>query len=272
MVAEKFACLKNKVVLITGASSGFGEDAARLFARQGCRVVLAARRMERLESLAREIRAEGGIAMPVRLDVTQQIQIDEMVAAVLKEYGRIDILFNNAGFGRLDWLENLDPLQDIDTQINVNLRGLIQVTRTVLPCMQAQRSGTIINMSSAAGRMATPLYTVYAATKFGVRGFTEALRREVKPFGIQVCVIYPGVAATEFSQHSGNSVYKRSVKTPAWLRMTSGYVAQKVVGLAEHPRRSLVIPWWWQPVFWLDAHLPWFVDLALGGVVRKYHI
>jgi NADP-dependent 3-hydroxy acid dehydrogenase YdfG len=263
--------LKDKVVLITGASSGFGEDAARLFARQGCRVVLASRRMERLEILAQEIRTQGGIAMPVQLYITRQVQIDAMVVAVLKEFGRIDILFNNAGFGRLDWLENLDPLQDIDAQIDVNLRGLIQVTRAVLPSMQAQRSGTIINMSSVAGRLAAPLYSIYAATKFGVRGFTEALRREVKPFGIQVCAIYPGGAVTEFSQHSGNSNFKRSVKTPAWLRMTSEYVAQKVVGLAKHPRRSLVVPWWMQPVIWLNAHLPWLVDLALGGMVRKYH-
>ncbi len=263
--------LKEKVVLITGASSGFGEDAARLFARQGCFVVLAARRMERLERIAEEIKAEGGISMPVKLDVLQQIQIDEMVAKVVKIYGRIDILFNNAGFGRLDWLENLEPVQDIDGQIDVNLRGLIQVTRAVLPIMEEQRSGTIINMSSIAGRIAAPLYSIYAATKFGVRGFTESLRREVKPYGIQVCAIYPGGAATEFSQHSGNSKFKRSVKTPAWLRMSSPYVALKVVGLAKHPRRALVIPWWMQPVIWLDAHLPWLVDLALGGMVRKYH-
>jgi NADP-dependent 3-hydroxy acid dehydrogenase YdfG len=263
--------LKDKVVLITGASSGFGEAAARLFAREGCRVVLAARRIERLNLLAEEIRAEGGIALPVRLDVIDQTQIDALVAVILKEYGRIDILFNNAGFGRLDWLENLDPLKDIDTQINVNLRGLIQVTRAVLPHMEEQRSGTIINMSSVAGRLAAPLYTVYAATKFGVRGFTEALRREVKPFGIQVCAIYPGGAATEFSQHSGNSNFKRRVKTPEWLRMTSVFVAKKVVALAKHPRRSLVVPWWMRPVIWLNAHLPWLVDLAMGGMVRKYH-
>jgi len=263
--------LKDKVVLITGASSGFGEDAARLFAQEGCRVVLAARRMEKLETLAEEIRAQGGIAMPIRLDVIQQAQIDEMVATVLKEYGRIDILYNNAGFGRLDWLENLDPIQDINTQIDVNLRGLIQVTRAVLPHMERQRSGTIINMSSVAGRTAAPLYTVYAATKFGVRGFSEALRREVKPFGINVCTIYPGGASTEFSQHSGNSNFKRSVKTPSWLRMTSEYVANKVVGLAKHPRRTLVVPWWMQPVIWLDAHMPWLVDLAVSGMVRKYH-
>jgi len=263
--------LKDKVVVITGASSGFGEDSARLFAQKGCRVVLTARRQERLVQLAKEIQSQGGRAMAVRLDVSQVSQIDAMVGVVLKEYGRVDILFNNAGFGRLDWLESLDPIKDIDTQIDVNLRGLIQTTRAVLPCMMDQRSGSIINMSSVAGKMAPPLFTIYAATKYGVRGFTEALRREVKPYGIQVSGIYPGGAATEFGQHSGNSEIKQRVKTPAWLRMTSVYVARKVVALAEHPRRALVVPWWIESAIWLDAHLPWLVDLAVSGMVKKYH-
>lgn len=234
-------------------------------------MVLAARRMDNLENLAGEIRSEGGIAFPVRLDVTKQSQLDEMIDKVLKEFGCIDILFNNAGFGRLDWLENLDPSKDIDSQIDVNLRGVIQVTRAVLPCMQEQRSGTIINMSSVAGRLAAPLYSVYAATKFGVRGFTEALRREVKPFNIDVCGIYPGGSATEFSQHSGNSNFKRSVKTPSWMRVPSLYVAQKVVDLARHPRRFVVVPGWMQLVIWLNNHMPWLVDLAMNRTVRKYH-
>jgi short-subunit dehydrogenase len=266
------ALLKDKVVIITGASSGFGEDSARLFALEGCRVVLTARRMDRLNKIVAEIQSQGGFAFPVQMDVCQQAQIDKMVNLVLLEYGRVDILFNNAGFGRLDWLENLSPSQDIDSQIDINLGGLIQITRAVLPKMILQGSGTIINMSSVAGKIAPPLYSVYAATKYGVRGFTEALRREVKPFGIQVSGIYPGGAATEFGEHSGNSNFKRSVRTPSWVQMTSYYVAKKVIALAKHPRRSLVIPWWMQPVIWADGHLPWLVDLAVSGMVKKYHV
>jgi NADP-dependent 3-hydroxy acid dehydrogenase YdfG len=263
--------LKGKVVIITGASSGFGEDAARLFAQEGSSVVLAARRLERLKSLAKEIQDKGGTALPVQLDIRQQSQIDNLIDVVKKEYGRVDILFNNAGYGRLDWLENLAPVQDIDAQIDINLRGLIQMTRAVLPQMIQQRAGMIINMSSVAGRMAPPLYSVYAATKYGVRGFTEALRREVRPFGIQVSGIYPGGAVTEFGQHSWNSEFRRRVKTPAWLQMTSIYVAKKVIHLARHPRCSLVIPWWMGPVIWLDAQLPGLVDMAVSGLVKKYH-
>lgn len=263
--------LKDKVVVITGASSGFGEDSARLFASKGCKVVLAARRLDRLTQLAHEIRSQGGTALVVELDISQQPQIDKLVETVLITNGRIDILFNNAGFGRLDWLETLDPVQDINAQIDVNLRGLIQLTRAFLPGMIEQKSGSIINMSSIAGMIAPPLYSIYSATKFGVRGFTDALRREVKPFGIQVSGIYPGGAVTEFGQHSGDSTFKRNVKPPSWLRMTSLYVAKKVVALAEHPRRALVIPWWMAPVIWLDAHFPGIVDFGVVRMVKKYH-
>ena len=265
--------LQNKIVLITGASSGFGADAARLFAKEGCITVLAARRMDRLTALAEQIRAGGGQAFAVALDVTEQSQIDDAVQTVLDHFGRIDVLFNNAGFGRLDWLETLDPAADIETQIDVNLSGVIQVTRAVLPSMLARRAGTIINMSSVAGLIAAPMYSIYAATKYGVRGFTDALRREVAPFGIRVSGIYPGPAVTEFSQHSGSdSAVKKNLKTPGWIYMTSAYVARRTVGLAKHPRRTLVIPWWFRPVIGFDTLFPGLVDWFLKvAFVKRVH-
>ena len=214
--------LTNQVILITGASSGIGADAARLFAKEGCIVVLAARRVDRLTALAEEVRSSGGQALVVPLDVVEQTQIDDAVQTVLDTFGHIDILFNNAGFGYLDWLERLDPAANIDAQIDVNLRGVIRVTRAVLPSMLARRSGTIINMSSVAGLIAAPMYSIYGATKYAVRGFTDSLRRELTPFGIHVSGIYPGPAFTEFSLHSGSdSGIRKKIKTPDWLYMTS---------------------------------------------------
>jgi NADP-dependent 3-hydroxy acid dehydrogenase YdfG len=264
--------LNDKVVLITGASSGFGADAARLFARAGCLVVLTARRLERLNALAEEIRAAGGRAAVFPLDVTDRAQIERVVQSVLEQFGRIDILFNNAGLGRLDWFEALDPEQDIAPQIDVNLRGVIWMTRAVLPSMIQRRRGHIINMSSVAGRIAAPLYSVYAATKFGVRAFTDALRREVAPFGIHVSGIYPGGAATEFGLHAGDSVARRSLRLPAWVHMPSAYVARKVVALARRPRRAVIIPWWMIPLLWLEALFPALVDWAVCVFfVRRFH-
>jgi uncharacterized protein len=264
--------LKNKVVLITGASHGIGADAARLFAKDGCIVVLAARNMDRLTSLAEEIRGHGGQALVVSLDVRDQSQIEAAVKQVLDKQGRIDVLFNNAGLGRLDWIETLDPAIDIDEQIDVNLRGLIQVTRAVLPSMLSRREGTIINMSSVAGLIAPPTYSIYSATKFGVRAFTDALRREVAHLGIHVAGIYPGPAMTQFSEHSGDTAIKRHLKTPDWLYMTSEYVARRTVGLALHPRRTLVIPWYYNIAIGIDTLFPGLVDWLLKIMfVKRFH-
>ncbi len=264
--------LKGKIILITGASSGFGADAARLFAKEGCVVILAARRVDRLTSLAEEIRLGGGQAFALALDVAEQSQVEEAIQTVLDNFGQIDILFNNAGFGRLDWLEKLDPGRDIEAQIAVNLTGLIQVTRAVLPHMYRRRSGHIINMSSVAGHIAAPLYTIYAATKYGVRGFTDALRREAAPFGVKVSGIYPGPAATEFSQHTGNHAIKRSLKLPRSLSMTSASVARRTVRLARHPRRTVILPWYYRLAFFIDRLSPGLVDWFLKVTfVKRFH-
>jgi len=264
--------LKDKVVFITGASSGFGADAARLFAKEGCIVVLAARRMERLTALAEEIRTAGGQALALPLDVAELPQIEQAVQTVLDQFGRIDILFNNAGFGRLDWLENLDPTQDIAAQVAINLTGQIQITRLVLPGMLKRRSGTILNMSSVAGWIAPPLYSIYATTKHGVRGFTDALRREVAPFGVRVCGIYPGGANTEFGTHTGSSTSKSIFKAAAFLNMSSEYVARRTVGLARHPRRTLFLSWYFAPVVWFERTFPGLVDWILKvAFVKRFH-
>jgi short-subunit dehydrogenase len=252
--------LQNKVVLITGASSGFGADTARLFAKKGSIVVLTAR-------------FTGGQAFAVPLDVSEQSQIDVAVQTVFESFGRIDILLNNAGMGRLNWLETLDPVADIDMQIDVNLRGVLQVTRAVLPSMLTRRAGHIINMSSIAGLIAAPMYSVYAATKYGMRGFTDALRREVAPFGVHVSGIYPGPATTGFGQQSGDNPLKRNIKVPRWLYMPSEYVARQTVGLALRPRRTLILPWWFRPIIGFDTLFPGLVDWILKeAFVKRLHI
>ena len=189
-----------KVALITGASSGIGEAAARLFASKGYRVAMAARRLERLEELEKEIEDAGGEALPIQADVSELADIEAMVTAVIEAWGQVDLLINNAGFGRFGWLEELDPHREIQGQIQVNLTGAILTARAVLPHMIRQRSGHIINMASMSGLVGTPTYTVYSATKFGLRGFSQSLRREVRVWGIRVSVVFPGgVASEEFA-------------------------------------------------------------------------
>lgn len=263
--------LTGKVVIITGASSGFGASAAERFAQEGCKVVLAARRLDKLDEMAKAIRATGGDAMPLSMDVSQPTQIDAMVKAVIDTYGHIDVLFNNAGFGRLDWFEALDPIKDIQGQITVDLLGVIWTARAVLPQMYKQRSGHIINMCSIGGWAAPPLYTVYSAAKFGVRGFSEALRRETTPFGVHVSTVYPGSAATEFQKHIGQNKAKQRFVTPNWLRVTPDDVARGVVGLAKRPRRSLLLPKLMALSVFFNSHFPGLSDAAQARTFAPYH-
>ncbi len=231
--------LQDKVVLITGASSGFGEDAALLFAKEGCKVVLAARRIDRLQNLAAKIQSQGGEAIAIPVDLMNPPDVDNMVESAIDLYEHIDILFNNAGIGRVDWFENHSLERDIETLLQVNLISLMQVTRVVLPYMLKRREGHIINMVSVAGLIASPLIASYAASKHGVRAFTDALRREVTPLGIKVSGIYPGPAATEFGQHIGKSKTYSSVRKSFSSRMSSEYVAQRVLDVAKTLLRLL---------------------------------
>jgi len=253
--------IKNKVAIVTGASSGIGEATARAFGREGAKVVLAARRVDKLQILAQEIDSmnTGAETWVIQADLSKLEDIQAMIAQTLERFGRIDILVNNAGFGRLDWLENLDPIKDIQAQIELNVLGVIQTTRQVLPVMMEQRAGSIINMCSMAGLVATPTYTVYAASKHAVHGFSEALRREVKPWGIDVSLIYPGGVETEFTQHAGIK-RKTNAKTPKSMLLTAEQVANAVIKLVKRPRRMLIIPWLWSVTVFMNRFLPGLVD------------
>lgn len=252
---------KGKVVIVTGASSGIGEATAREFSNEGSTVVLAARRVDRLEALAKEIAAmeTGAEALVVQADLSKLEDIQSLITKTLERFGRIDVLVNNAGFGRLDWLENLDPVKDIQSQFDVNVLGVIQTTRQALPVMIKQRSGHIINMCSMAGLVATPTYTIYAACKHAVHGFSEALRREVKPWGIDVSMIYPGGVTTEFGSHAGIK-RKTAATTPRFLLLTAEQVGREVVNLVRNPRAMRIIPWLWTFTVWMNRNFNGFVD------------
>ncbi|WKZ37800.1 MAG: SDR family NAD(P)-dependent oxidoreductase [Anaerolineales bacterium] len=252
--------LENRVVIITGASSGFGEDAALLFAKEGCKVVLAARRIDRLQYLAAKIQDAGGEAIAIPVDIVNPADVDIMLKSALDLYGQIDILFNNAGIGRVAWFEEHSAERDIEMLIRVNLISLMQVTRSVLPHMLKRRGGHIINMISVAGLISPPLIASYSASKYGVRAFTDALRREVAPFGIKVSGMYPGPASTEFGWHIGKNKAYGSFRKKINIRMTSEYVARRVVDVAKRPRRSLVIPWWFRIITTFDMLFPVAVD------------
>jgi NADP-dependent 3-hydroxy acid dehydrogenase YdfG len=188
--------IEGKVVVITGASSGLGEATARLLATQGASVVLGARRVDRLQSLADELNGNGGKALAVATDVTDRDQVKGLVDAAVRAYGRIDVMINNAGLMPQAPLERL-RVDEWDRMIDVNIKGVLHGIAAALPHMQRQTSGHIINVSSVAGHKVGPGFAVYAATKHAVRALSEGLRQEVKPYNIRTTVISPGAVATE---------------------------------------------------------------------------
>jgi short-subunit dehydrogenase len=247
------------VIVITGASSGIGAATGLLFGRSGYRVVLAARRLERLEALASEIRAGGGEALPVATDLTQLHQIQNLVDSAIDRYGQIDVLFNNAGLGRSKSLKDQEPEKEIELQLRVNVSAVIQTTRAALPHMIKRRHGHIINMSSIAGLMGTPNLSVYSASKYAVGGFSEALRREISRYGIPVSTIHAGAVKTEFAQHAGIT-RKSGIRTPRFSTLTAEDVARTVLSVVERPRRAVIIPGPMRFVVWLNLLCPGLVD------------
>lgn len=188
--------IKGKVIAITGASSGLGEATARLLAAEGATVVLGARRMDRLQALAEEVKTRGGNALALATDVTVFNQVKNLVDTAVQAYGRIDVLLNNAGLMPHSPLERL-KIEDWNRTIDVNIKGVLYGIAAALPHMKAQKSGHIINVSSVAGHKVSPAGAVYAATKHAVRALSEGLRQEVKPYNIRTTVISPGAVATE---------------------------------------------------------------------------
>lgn len=194
---------KQKVALITGASSGIGEATALALAAQGMRVALAARRADRLEGLVQRITQAGGEAMALVADVTDEEQVQAMVANTHERWGRLDILVNNAGLMLLGPIAGANT-DDWRRMVQTNVLGLLYATHAVLPIMKAQASGHVVNISSLAGRVARAGSSVYNVTKWGVVAFSEALRQECVPDHIRVTVIEPGVVETDLATHIAN--------------------------------------------------------------------
>ncbi len=192
--------IKGKVIVITGASSGMGEAAARYLAKQGGRVVLAARRAERIDVIANDINGQGGEALAQATDVTRLEDVKKLVDTAVAKWGRIDVLINNAGVMPLSSLDQA-KVNEWDMMIDVNLRGVLHGIAAALPIMKAQQSGHIINTASVAGHLVFPTSAVYSATKFAVRALTEGLRKEASTYNVRATIISPGAVSTELLDH-----------------------------------------------------------------------
>ncbi|MFD4877088.1 SDR family oxidoreductase [Streptomyces sp. NPDC058420] len=228
--------LHDKTIAITGASGGIGEATARLLARRGAAVVLAARRGERVDAIARDIREEGGRATTCVVDVTKAEDLQRLVSATVDEYGRIDVLVNNAG------VAPISPLADLDTEgwsamIDVNLRGMLNCVAAALPVFHEQGSGHLVSIVSVAGLSTSPSMAVYAATKNAVRTVHEGLRKESTDGVVRTTAISPGFVRTELAD-SMTDPHIRDVtrKNMDAMGISPDAVARAVAFAVEQPQ------------------------------------
>jgi NADP-dependent 3-hydroxy acid dehydrogenase YdfG len=201
--------IADKVVVITGASSGIGEEAARVLAEQGAKVVLGARRQDRLEALAQGIRKQGGTALVQATDVTQRSDVDRLVRRAVDELGPVDVMINNAGIMPVAPMAMV-RVDEWDRMIDVNVKGLLYGIAAVLPDMTKRKHGHIINVASVAGHKVLPNFTVYCATKHAVRAISEGLRAEHPD--IRVTIISPGLIATELENSTNVAEVRAQVR------------------------------------------------------------
>lgn len=229
----KMQDLTGKVAVITGASSGIGEATARLLVSEGVRVVLVARRRERIAALVEDL---GDAAVALTADVGDASAVASVFAEVEQRFGGLDLLFNNAGLGVNARFEASDPA-DWKRMIDVNLYGVLHCTKAAIPLMRGRAGAMISSVSSVGGRYGTESWSVYSATKFAVVGFHDALRKELGGEGIRVSVIEPGAVWTEFGQNVSDAMRERRESLDA---LTSKDVAQALVYAFAQPPRVLV--------------------------------
>jgi NADP-dependent 3-hydroxy acid dehydrogenase YdfG len=239
--------LLDEIAIVTGASAGIGAATAHELGRRGATVVLAARRVEALEAQAQAIRAAGGEALAVPTDVADPAQVTRLVERTMASFGRVDVLVNNAG---ANWLRPLasSAADEVIGLLEVNLLGAMLLTRGVLPDMLRRRHGSIISVGSLSGRVA--MEPLYSATKYGLRGFSLALRRQVAGSGVSVSLVSPGNVRTAMTRHVRARLAEPDL------------VATTISDLVRRPRREVVIPGRHYAIAWLEQVLPSMADVA----------
>jgi len=228
--------LSNKVVIVTGASSGIGYATAVELGKRGAKVVCAARRLKRLDDLAKEIIQSGGHAIAVECDVTRKDQVDRMVATTRETFGAIDCLINNAGIMPLSFVDAC-KIDEWTRMVNVNINGVLYGVAAVLQEMIERKNGHIINVSSVAGRKVFPGGAVYCATKFAVHALSEGIRQEVAKHGVRVTTIAPGLVTTELqSAITDERVKERFASLPEdFVPLESEDIADAIIYAMESP-------------------------------------
>jgi short-subunit dehydrogenase len=262
------ANFQGQVVFITGASSGIGAALAREFARQGADLALAARREERLASLAAEIERQGRRALALRCDVTVDGDVERAAAATRAAFGRIDVVVANAGFGVVGPVAGL-ALEDYRRQFETNVFGVLRTIYATLGDLTASR-GRLVILGSVSGHIATPGSSPYAMSKFAVRALAEALGYELAPRGVAVTLISPGFVESEIRRVDNRGAMREEAPEPIprWLVMQTPAAARQIVRAVGRRRREAIITGHGKVIVFLQRHVPWLV----AAIVRAFGV
>lgn len=262
---------QNPVVLITGASSGIGAAVALEFARKGADLALVARRKDRLTEVAAEIQKIGRRVCVIPGDVTRDGEMENAIATVVSELGRVDIVIANAGFGVAGSFEEL-KLEDYRRQFETNVFGLLRTAYAALPELK-KTQGTLVLLGSVAGEIALPGASPYSMSKFAVHALAEALTAELKPQGISVCLIAPGFVASEFRQIDNRGSHHVGAKDPipSWLVVPTEVAAREIVRAIQNRRKKTYITFHGKVAAWAKRWTPWAISLlvTLGLRARR---
>ena len=255
---------KNKVVLITGASSGIGKQTAIEFAKLGSNIILVARRKNKLEQVENELKQFNVNTLVCTCDVSKKDQVEKMSKIVLEKFNSIDILVNNAGFAIYGSVYDLS-INDIESQMETNYFGMIYCTKNFLPLMLEKKSGHIVNVASVAASFGLPGIASYCASKFAMLGFSEGLKHELSGTGVGITVVSPIMVKTDFFDHS--SFEKMPKYSPTSLN--SKTVAKAIVQASNSSRLEIITPSIVRIAVWLKHTFPYFINPILGKSFKK---
>ena len=255
---------KNKVVLITGASSGIGKQTAIEFAKLGSSIILVARRKNNLEQVENELKQFNVNTLVCTCDVSKKDQVEKMSKIVLKKFNSIDILVNNAGFAIYGSVYDLS-INDIESQMETNYFGMIYCTKNFLPLMLEKKSGHIVNVASVAASFGLPGIASYCASKFAMLGFSEGLKHELSGTGVGITVVSPIMVKTNFFDHP--SFEKMPKYSPTSLNPKT--VAKVIVKAANSSRLEIITPSIVRGAVWLKHTFPYFINPILGKSFKK---
>jgi short-subunit dehydrogenase len=255
---------KNKIILITGASSGIGKESAIEFAKLGANIILVARKKDKLEQVANELKKFNVSTLVYQCDVSKKDQVKEMSKMVLEKFESVDVLVNNAGFAIYGSVDDL-TIDEIESQMETNYFGMVYCIKNFLPLMLKKKSGHIVNVASVAASFGLPGIASYCASKFAMLGFSEGLKHELNNTGVGITVVSPIMVRTNFFEHP--SFEKMPKFSP--ISLSSKTVAKTILKAANSPRLEIMVPSVVRGVVWAKNTFPYVINPILGKSFKK---